>query len=66
MLGQNNVEIKIERVYAVSRASLFLPFSVEDAARSDAEVEASQVCYQKLVSMVAWVLAVVLVGGYFW
>jgi len=43
MLRQNNVEIKIGRVYAVSRASLFLPFSVEDAARSEAEVEASQV-----------------------
>lgn len=40
---QNNVEIKIDRVYAVSRASLFLPFSVEDAARSEEEVEASQV-----------------------
>ncbi|CAM9909829.1 unnamed protein product [Scytosiphon promiscuus] len=39
---QSKVEIKIERVYAVSRASLFLPFSVEDAARSEAEVEASQ------------------------
>eukprot|EP00904_Undaria_pinnatifida_P002120 jgi/Undpi1/11909/HiC_scaffold_4.g01608.m1 len=39
---QNKVEIKIERVYVVSRASVFLPFSVEDAARSDAEVEASQ------------------------
>ncbi|CAM9440522.1 unnamed protein product [Ectocarpus sp. 4 AP-2014] len=39
---QNNVEIKIDRVYAVSRASLFLPFSVEDAARSEEEVEASQ------------------------
>lgn len=40
---QSNVEIKIDRVYTVSRASLFLPFSVEDAARSEAEVEASQV-----------------------
>lgn len=43
LAGQNNVEIKIDRVYAVSRASLFLPFSVEDAARSEEEVEASQV-----------------------
>ncbi|CAN0381171.1 unnamed protein product [Pylaiella littoralis] len=39
---QSNVEIQIDRVYTVSRASLFLPFSVEDAARSEAEVEASQ------------------------
>lgn len=43
MLSQNTVEINIGRVYVVSRASLFLPFSVEDAARSEAEVEASQV-----------------------
>lgn len=42
-LPQSNVEIKIDRVYTVSRASLFLPFNVEDAARSEAEVEASQV-----------------------
>lgn len=43
LLHQSNVEIQIDRVYTVSRASLFLPFSVEDAARSEAEVEASQV-----------------------
>eukprot|EP00903_Cladosiphon_okamuranus_P012906 g12050.t1 len=39
---QSNVEIQIKRVHAVSRATVFLPFSVEDAARSEAEVEASQ------------------------
>lgn len=44
-VGQSNVEIQIKRVYAVSRATVFLPFSVEDAARSEAEVEASQVSY---------------------
>lgn len=42
---QSTVEIQIKRVYAVSRAAVFLPFSVEDAARSEAEVEASQVRY---------------------
>ena len=41
--SQSDVEIKIERVYTVSRANVILPFSVEDAARSEAEVEASQV-----------------------
>lgn len=45
MLHQSNVEIQMKRVYAVSRATVFLPFSVEDAARSEAEVEASQVRY---------------------
>lgn len=45
MLGQSNVEIQMKRVYAVSRATVFLPFTVEDAARSEAEVEASQVRY---------------------
>lgn len=44
-LGQSDVEIQMKRVYAVSRAAVFLPFSVEDAARSEAEVEASQVWY---------------------
>lgn len=51
MLRQSNVEIQIERVYAVSRATVFLPFSVEDAARSEAEVEASQVRYQHTIQM---------------
>lgn len=49
---QSNVEIKIERVHAVSRAAVFLPFSVEDASRSDAEVEASQV--RKVVRHRIW------------
>lgn len=37
-----NVEISIERIYAVSKADAALPFLVEDASRSEAEVEASQ------------------------
>ncbi|CAM9750858.1 unnamed protein product [Ascophyllum nodosum] len=39
---QGAVEIQIERVHAVSRAAVLLPFSIEDAARSEEEVEASQ------------------------
>lgn len=46
MRNQSEVEIQIGRVHAVSRASVLLPFSVEDASRSDAEVEASQVFAQ--------------------
>ena len=36
------LELAIRRIYAVSRADPILPFLVEDAARSEAEVEASQ------------------------
>lgn len=37
-----NVEVQIERIHAVTKADAILPFLVEDAARSEAEVEASQ------------------------
>lgn len=37
-----NVELNIERIHTVSKARATLPFLVEDAARSEAEVEASQ------------------------
>ena len=37
-----SVELNIERIHAVSKARAQLPFLVEDAARSEAEVEASQ------------------------
>jgi aspartyl/asparaginyl-tRNA synthetase len=37
-----NVELTIERIHAVSKAQAQLPFLVEDAARSEEEVEASQ------------------------
>ncbi|CAM9181459.1 unnamed protein product [Phaeothamnion confervicola] len=40
--SQSDVEIKVVRAHAVSRADPMLPFLVEDAARTDAEVEASQ------------------------
>lgn len=36
------VELSIKRIHSVSKASAELPFSVEDAARSEEEVEASQ------------------------
>eukprot|EP00557_Chaetoceros_sp_GSL56_P007264 CAMPEP_0176488772 /NCGR_PEP_ID=MMETSP0200_2-20121128/6901_1 /TAXON_ID=947934 /ORGANISM="Chaetoceros sp., Strain GSL56" /LENGTH=600 /DNA_ID=CAMNT_0017885805 /DNA_START=303 /DNA_END=2102 /DNA_ORIENTATION=+ len=36
------IELSIERIHAVSKAQPQLPFLVEDAARSEAEVEASQ------------------------
>ena len=36
------IELNIERIHSVSNARATLPFLVEDAARSDAEVEASQ------------------------
>lgn len=36
------VELNINRIHAVGKAQAQLPFLVEDAARSDAEVEASQ------------------------
>eukprot|EP00978_Attheya_sp_CCMP212_P049515 scaffold675303_cov39-Attheya_sp.AAC.1 len=37
-----NVELKIERIHSVSNAAVQLPFLVEDAARSEQEVEESQ------------------------
>lgn len=37
-----NVELKIQRIYTVSKAAAMLPFLVEDAARSEKEVEESQ------------------------
>lgn len=36
------LELELKRIHAVSKASAILPFLVEDAARSEAEVEASQ------------------------
>lgn len=38
----NDVELQINRIHAVSKADAMLPFLVEDAARSEEEVEASQ------------------------
>ena len=38
----NTIELAISRIHAVSRAASQLPFLVEDAARSEEEVEASQ------------------------
>lgn len=38
----NDVELSIQRVYVVSPAEPILPFQLEDAARPEAEVEASQ------------------------
>ncbi len=37
-----NVEMKINRIHSVAKANAILPFLVEDAARSEAEVDASQ------------------------
>ena len=37
-----NVEVKIQRVHSVTKAAAILPFLVEDASRSEAEVDASQ------------------------
>lgn len=37
-----DVEVAINRIHAVSKADAMLPFLVEDAARSEEEVEASQ------------------------
>ena len=39
---QSNVELQLERCYCVSRAANVLPFLLEDAARPEAEVDASQ------------------------
>lgn len=37
-----DVELTLQRIHTVSKAAAVLPFLVEDAARSEAEVEASQ------------------------
>lgn len=37
-----NAEISIERIYTISKADVALPFLVEDASRSEVEVDASQ------------------------
>jgi hypothetical protein len=37
-----NVEVKIGHIYAVTKAAAILPFLVEDASRSEAEVNALQ------------------------
>ncbi|KAG7363109.1 aspartate-tRNA ligase [Nitzschia inconspicua] len=37
-----NVEVKIKRIHSVTKAASILPFLVEDASRSEAEVDASQ------------------------
>lgn len=38
----DNVELTINRIHSVTKANAILPFLVEDAARSEAEVDASQ------------------------
>jgi aspartyl-tRNA synthetase len=40
--SQSNVEIQIKKIYTVSRAPAVLPFLLEDAARPQAEIDASQ------------------------
>lgn len=40
--SQTTVEIQVERCYVVSRSPAILPFLLEDAARSEAEIAASQ------------------------
>mmetsp|Transcript_15884 Transcript_15884/g.18079 ORF Transcript_15884/g.18079 Transcript_15884/m.18079 type:complete len:633 (+) Transcript_15884:94-1992(+) len=37
-----NIEVKIQRIHSVTKAASVLPFLVEDASRSDTEVDASQ------------------------
>lgn len=37
-----NIEIKLQRIHSITRARSILPFLVEDASRSEAEVDASQ------------------------
>jgi hypothetical protein len=39
---QNTVEIKIEKIFTVSRTPAVLPFLLDDAARSQADIDASQ------------------------
>ena len=40
--SQDTVELQVQRCYVVSRAPTILPFLLEDAARSDEEIAASQ------------------------
>lgn len=40
--SQNTVEIGIERIFTVSKAPVTLPFLLEDAARSQSDIDASQ------------------------
>jgi len=40
--SRGDVEVAVQRCFAVSRPTLTLPFSVEDASRPEREVEASQ------------------------
>lgn len=40
--SQSNVEIQIKKLFTVSRAPVQLPFLLEDASRSQAEIDASQ------------------------
>jgi lysyl-tRNA synthetase class II len=40
--SQNSVEIQIQKIFTVARAPVALPFLLEDAARSDSEIEESQ------------------------
>lgn len=40
--SQKNVELQIQKIFAVSRAPVTLPFLLDDAARSEQEIEASQ------------------------
>eukprot|EP01038_Epipyxis_sp_PR26KG_P005702 gene5702-7870_t len=39
---QNNVEIQISKIFAISRAPALLPFLLEDAARSQLDIDESQ------------------------
>jgi aspartyl-tRNA synthetase len=39
---QSKVELQIKKIFAVSRAPIVLPFSLDDAGRSQAVIEASQ------------------------
>lgn len=40
--SQKNVELQIQKIFAVSRAPVTLPFLLDDAARSEHDIEASQ------------------------
>jgi len=39
--SQSNVEIQIRKIYTVSRAPVVLPFLIEDASRSQSEIDAT-------------------------
>lgn len=39
---QNNVELQIKKIFVVSRAPITLPFTIDDASRSQAAIDASQ------------------------